>query len=201
MFALRQFVALLCTVACISRFPKVVCAFLWCHSFTHGDVMAGYLNKCFCVKVRCMSQGLSAKFDTSSTSGLRHYHNRWLSVDFAMKLWTSLRSFSPIDVTSSINQTLFTNMPSPGSVCPAAAHCKTWPSFCVNCKCIWGAQGREVGKRLVRSCAGKDEGGVMFTPIYCLSARKEKCRRPQMSAGLTVPRCCDLSDWTERIVG
>lgn len=162
---------------------------------------AGYWNafvKVFCVKVTFMSHGLRARSDTSSTSGLQHYHNRWPTVDFTMELWTSLSSFSPIDVTSSINQALFTNMSSPGCVCPAAAHCKSCASFCVNCKRIRGARGVDETRAVV---CGEGWGWSHVYPIYCLSARKEESHRLQMSTGPTVSRCCDLSNRAERIVG
>lgn len=151
-----------------------------------------------------MSQGLdtfSTRFDTSGTSGLRHYHNRLLSVDFAGELWTSLSHFDPKDVTSSINQALFINMQSPDCVCPAVVHCKSWPSFCARCKCIWGAAGWEVGDNTRAVVCGEGWGWSHVYSLYCLSARKEERPGPQMSAGLTVPQCCDLSAWAERTVG
>lgn len=108
---------------------------------------------------RCASRGLDTYSTGFNTSGIRHYHNRLLSVDFAGELRTSLSRFGPKDVTSSINRALFINMPSPDCVCPAVAHCKSWPSFCVRCKSIRGARGggrhscgRVRGRMKVESC-------------------------------------------------
>lgn len=108
---------------------------------------------------RCTSEGLDTYSTRFDTSGIRHYHNRLLSVVFALELWTSLSRFGPKDVTSSIYRALFINMPSPDCVCPTVAHCKSWPSFCVCCKRIWGVRGggqhscgRVRGRMRVESC-------------------------------------------------
>lgn len=92
-------------------------------------------------------------------------------------------------------------MPSPGSVCPAAAHCKAALPFVWTVRAYEQRRGERWGRETRAVVCGEGWGWSHVYPFYCLSARKEECRRPQMSAGLTVPRCCDLSDWAKRIVG